>query len=258
MKIALCHIPVEWESPELNLKNCSRLCNRIINEDSGTDLIVSPEFFTYGFSMNGSIAESEEGKTIKWLKETSSRLNIAILGGVPVISGGKLFNRAVFALPDGNLRYYDKRHLFSYGKEDKVFSPGNERVIVEFKGWNILLQICYDLRFPVWSRNVNLEYDLVINIASWPSSRAGVVEPMVRSRAIENLSYYAFLNRAGSDPESDYMGERYLSDFRGNLSLPFLNDPEDMFTMFILHKESLADYREKFCAWKDADSFTID
>ncbi|PKP38077.1 MAG: hypothetical protein CVT97_03070 [Bacteroidetes bacterium HGW-Bacteroidetes-14] len=258
MKIALCNIPVQWESPEANLELCSRVCTKIMKEDSGTDIIVFPEFFTYGFSMNSSIAENEEeGITLKWLKEKAVSLNVAFIAGVPVKSGERLYNRSYFVFPDGRFVFYDKRHLFSYGKENQLFSPGNKRVIVNYKEWNILLQICYDLRFPVWSRNVSLDYDIAVNIASWPDVRASVTEPMVKSRAIENLSYFAFLNRSGADPDSFYNGETFLADFKGNLVPPIYNDSDFSFSVFNLDKKQLFEFRNKFPAWKDADEFNI-
>lgn len=258
MKIALCNIPVQWESPETNLELSNRVCTKIMKEDSGTDIIVFPEFFTYGFSMNSSIAENEEdGITLHWLRETAVKLNVAIIAGVPVKSGERLYNRSYFVFPDGRFEFYDKRHLFSYGKENQIFSCGNKRVIVNYKEWKILLQICYDLRFPVWSRNISLEYDIAINIASWPDVRSSVTEPMVRSRAIENLAYYAFLNRSGTDPYSGYNGEIIMSDYRGNLMTPEVKESDHSFSVYNLDRTQLDEFRNKFSAWRDADEFNI-
>lgn len=258
MKIALCNIPVQWESPEINLELCTRVCTKIMKVDSGTDMIVFPEFFTYGFSMNSSIAENEEnGITLLWMREMAIKLNVALIAGIPVKSGKQLYNRLYFVYPDGRFEFYNKRHLFSYGKENKIFSSGNKRVVVNYKEWNILLQICYDLRFPVWSRNISLDYDIAVNIASWPDMRASVIEPLVRSRAIENLAFYAFINRSGTDPDSGYNGEIFLADYYGNLMTPIYNEREFSFSVFNLEKKPLDEYRSKFSAWKDADEFNI-
>jgi predicted amidohydrolase len=153
----------------------------------------------------------------------------------------------------GEQLYYDKRHLFAYGGEDLLYTPGNRTLIVPFRGFNIAIQICYDLRFPVWSRNRNLSYDIMINIANWPSGRVRVTEPLSRARAIENQSYFAFVNRSGSDPENSYDGNRNLYDYMGDAVVPDVDG--DHFSVYRLEHNSLNSFREKFPAWRDADNF---
>jgi predicted amidohydrolase len=258
MKIALCQTPILWESPSENLRNFDIIVDKIIEQNSGTDIIIFPEFFSVGFSMNRTVSESLDGASANWLRNKSSETGIAFLASVPIKSNEKIFNRAIFVTPEGFEYYYDKRHLFSVGGEDKIFFPGTSRLIVPFKGWNIMVQICYDLRFPVWSRNIELEYDLVINIANWPSSRTSVIEPMVRSRAIENLSYYAFVNRTGNDPENSYDGCSMVSDFKGTTLNPLIYDTANHFLIFEIDLNLLKTFRNKFPVWKDADRFSIE
>ena len=257
MKIALCQTPIIWESPEENLLNFDKIVDKIIEQGSEVDIIIFPEFFSVGFSMNASLSESLDGVSANWLRQKSTITGIAFLASIPIKIDEKVFNRAIFVTPNGYEFYYDKRHLFSIGGEDQIFSSGEEKLIVPFKGWNIMVQICYDLRFPVWSRNVNLEYDLTINIANWPSSRSNVVEPLVRARAIENLSYYAFVNRVGSDPKNSYEGCSMVSDFKGNLINPLISDSLNHFFIFEIDLKILKQFRNKFTVWKDADSFSI-
>lgn len=257
MKIALCNIPVHWEQFDKNLILSETVLKSVIYNNSGIELLLFPEFFTYGFSMDSKNIETIDGKSLNWLKYYSEYYETAIYASVPVKDGLKFYNRAYFVRPNGTFEFYDKRHIFSYGGEDEIFSPGSKRVIVNYQGWKILLQICYDLRFPVWSRNVNLEYDLIINIASWPSKRANVINPLVRARAIENQSFYAFLNRSGSDPYSNYNGESLMIKPDGNCLESIHTSNDDFFSVFNLNIDELLSYRSKFQFWRDSDNFKI-
>ncbi len=257
MKLALCNIPIIWERLDLNLEYCEKVCDTLQNLDSGVELILFPEFFTYGFTVDSSLCEVDNGDTLSWMKMSSERLNAAIYASVPVKTESGLFNRGYFVKPDGKVINYDKRHLFTYGGEDKRFSPGEERVVVNHNGWRILLQICYDLRFPVWSRNINLDYDLALNVASWPSSRSSVIRNLVAARAIENQSFYAFLNRSGCDPLSDYSGESFIYSWSGDIIEPVLQYSELNISLYEIKKEKLLSNRESFPAWRDADKFKI-
>lgn len=257
MKIALCNIPIHWEQFDENLILSETVLKSVFNNNSGVELLLLPEFFTYGFSVDNKHAESINGNSLKWLKYSSSFYGSAIYASVPVKDGLNFYNRGYFVRPDGTCEVYDKRHLFSYGGEDKIFTPGSRRVIVNYHGWKILLQICYDLRFPVWSRNVNLEYDLIINIASWPSKRANVINPLVRSRAIENQSFYAFLNRSGSDPYSDYNGESLIIKPDGSSLESIQENNKDYYSIYSLNIDELLSYRSKFQFWRDSDNFKI-
>ena len=256
MKIVLVNCDIEWESPAINYSKYDNILESIliIGRDK-PDLIVFPELFTTGFSVNDKYTETVNGETYKWMKVWSTRLNAAIMASVPVKEDDNLYNRALFVTPESNY-HYDKRHLFSPGGEEGVFQSGNKPVIVNFRGVNIFMQICYDLRFPVWSRNSGLSYDLIINIANWPAARDSVIEPMCRSRAIENLSYFAFVNRKGKDPNNEYSGQKFIVDFKGNFMTPVMEHP--YYDTFEIDTAKLNSFREKFPVWKDADSYSIE
>ena len=257
MKIALCQISVFWEETERNLNNHQRTIDSLFGIDSGIDLFVFPEFFSTGFSIdNKAIAESMDGPSANWLRKVSKDFNVAVMASIPIFENGRYYNRAFFVTPE-NEWHYDKRHLFSYGGENKVFSKGKNRVVVNYKEWTILLQICYDLRFPVWARNRGLEYDLVINVANWPSSREGVINPLVRARAIENQCYHAFVNRTGSDPQNSYYPIGFVSDYKGNELIPVLKNSDVTWSLYDLNLNDLRRFRDNFRAWEDGDKFVI-
>lgn len=257
MRIALCNIPIIWEDPYKNIELCNSIVDSIIRFDSGVELILFPEFFTYGFSVDSLLYEENEGISLTWMKEIAYKHNTAIYGSVPVKVGSFIYNRGYFVKPDKTFEFYDKRHLFSYGGENKLFTSGNKRVVVNYRGYRILLQICYDLRFPVWSRNRLNDYDLILNIASWPSSRSEVIKPLAIARAIENQSYYAFLNRSGNDPKSNYSGECFVATWESSLLIPHLSDKNNYFSIFHLNIDAVNKFRSKFPVWKDSDNFII-
>lgn len=257
MRIALCNIPIVWEDPDKNIEVCNSIVDSIFRFNSGVELILFPEFFTYGFIVDSLVYEESEGKSLSWMKEAAYKYNTAIYGSVPVKNSNDIYNRGYFVKPDKSYEFYDKRHLFSYGGENRLFTPGGKRVVIKFNGWKILLQICYDLRFPVWSRNVNLEYDLILNIASWPASRSEVIKPLAIARAIENQSYYAFLNRSGYDPKSHYSGDSFVATWESSLLTPVLSDNNNHYSIFHLDIDAINIFRSKFPAWEDSDNFII-
>lgn len=257
MKIALCNIPILWEDPDKNIEHCKSIARGVNENNSGVELMLFPEFFTYGFSVDAGLSEDQAGKSLAFLINCAANNNSAVYASVPVKEGNKVYNRGYFVKPDGSFEYYDKRHLFSYGGENRAFNPGKKRVIVEYGGWRILLQICYDLRFPIWSRNVNLEYDLILYISSWPSARSSVILPLSSARAIENQSYVAFLNRSGSDPDSNYSGENFVLSPKGEFLQPITINVNKHFSVFNLDKDELLSYRKKFQPWRDSDKFVI-
>lgn len=256
MKIALFSNDAIWESVDKNLIKCEEQIRDFSGNTPGfADLIVLPEFFSTGFTMNHKVSESMDGPSINWMKFISDKYNCAILASLPVKEGGKYYNRALFIKPDGSFFQYDKRHLFAYGGEERLYTRGENFLIVNYMGINIAVQVCYDLRFPVWARNRKLSYDIMINIANWPDVRANVIEPLSRARAIENLSYFAFVNRSGSDPENNYLGERYLFNYKGIEVLPLFKN--DYFSLYNIELTELNKFREKFQAWRDAENFII-
>ena len=229
-----------------------------------TDLVVLPETFTSGFS-NEAIgsAETMDGATVAWIREQAVKLDAAITGSVQLRTDAGVFNRMLFATPDGKLVHYDKRHLFSFAKEHERYAAGSERVIVEWKGWNILLQVCYDLRFPVFSRNrFNAgreglpDYDLALYVANWPSARAYPWKTLLRARAIENLCYVAAVNRVGTDGNGlAYDGDSAVIDYLG-LAQVEAHGREQVLTT-TLSASALAAHRERFPAMLDADAFEL-
>ncbi|MHC1778614.1 MAG: nitrilase-related carbon-nitrogen hydrolase [Bacteroidales bacterium] len=255
MRIALFSNDIVWESVNNNLITCEEHIRDFINRVVSVDLIVLPEFFSTGFTMNHKISESIDGESVNWMIDISKEFNCAILASIPIKEENNLYNRAFFVKPDGSYICYNKRHLFRYGGEDRVYTPGESVMIVNFKEMNIAVQICYDLRFPVWARNIDLSYDLMINIANWPDKRSDVKEPLCRARAIENLSYFAFVNRCGSDPDNNYNGERYLFNYKGKEEIPLIKT--NFFSLYNIENAQLHQYRENFQAWRDADNFVI-
>ena len=257
MKIALCNIPIRWEQPEANIELCSSTCKSVKESDSKVELLLFPEFFTYGFGVNSTKYEDKEGESLKSLQRLAIQYDFAIYASVPVKDGANIYNRGYFVKPDGTYNFYDKRHLFSYGGEDLFFTRGKKRVIVNYKEWKILLQLCYDLRFPVWSRNIENDNDLIINIASWPSVRSNVIKTLASARAIENQSYYAFLNRSGSDLDINYSGESFVFSCDGTPINHTIANIDSNYSIFDLDKASLLSFRAKFPVWRDSDKFKI-
>ena len=227
-----------------------------------TEIVVLPEMFSTGFSMQPELfAEPMEGDTVKWMKEIAADNKIIITGSIIVEEKGNYFNRLIWMLPNGQSGYYDKRHLFAYGEEDKHYTAGNKRLIASVKGWKINLQICYDLRFPVWSRQQNTaaqsEYDLLIYVANWPEKRSHAWKTLLCARAIENQCFVVGVNRVGKDDKNIYhSGNSLIIDPLGQI-LYHKEDEEDVFTI-TLQKEDADKIRAQFPFWKDADAFRID
>jgi predicted amidohydrolase len=261
LRISLVQGATRWHDPAGNRDYYGRLVAPL---HGNTDLVLLPETFTSGFS-NEAIHEAEtmDGPTVEWLREQSSRLGAAITGSVQIRDAGGVFNRLFFATPDGGLRHYDKRHLFRYAKEHERYAAGRERLTVEWKGWRICPLVCYDLRFPVYSRNRfdverpgGLDYDLLLYVANWPSARAYPWKTLLRARAIENLCFVAGLNRVGSDGNGlHYSGDSAVIDFLGH-PLSESTDEEVVTTTTLLADELLA-HRERFPAMLDGDAFTL-
>ena len=253
MKIALIQTSLVWENPKQNRKN---LDEKITAISETIDLIVLPEMFTSGFTMNPkNVTETMSGETISWLKSLTKKKNCAITGSLVITENENFYNRLVFVFPSGEIQYYDKRHLFTLAGEDKVYTSGKDKLIVEYKGFKICPLICYDLRFPVFARNVE-SYDVLIYVANWPKPRINAWDILLKARAIENMSYTIGVNRVGEDfNKHEYIGHSQAIDFLGN----YLIEPQELEDVYIivLDKKSMQDAREKFGFLNDKDRFTI-
>ncbi len=253
MNITLMQDDIIWEDKYANLQKTEL---QIKNLAGTTDLIVLPEMFSTGFCTHQpDLAETMQGETVRQLKKWSVEFKVAITGSFIAIENGKYYNRAFFVYPTGEIETADKRHLFSMGGEDKFFSRGNKHLIVNYKGFNICVLICYDLRFPVWSRNVDNKYDLLIYTANWPENRIQVWDTLLAARAIENQAYVCGVNRVGEDGKNlRYNGHSKLIDPKGR-EISSVPQNETAFYTIDISLEELQDFRLKFAVWKDADKF---
>ena len=253
-----------WEDKMANLQ---MLQKKIDSIEEKTEIVILPEMFTTGFSMNAAqLAETMDGETVDWMKMVSNKNGIVLTGSVMIEEAGKYYNRLIWMLPNGQYGYYDKRHLFAYGEEDQHYSAGNKRLIASVKGWKINLQVCYDLRFPVWARQSSLsfrrgaggevEYDVLIYVANWPERRSHAWKTLLCARAIENQCYVIGVNRVGDDAKNiHYSGNSLVIDPMGQV-LYHMADEEDINTI-TLSKEKLQEVRTKFPFLNDADEFTM-
>ncbi len=256
LKIALYQMNTAWCEKEKNLDNAERYIRQ-----ADADIVVLPETFTTGFkTTSSSFAETMDGPTARWFKRVAAESGKAVVGSTMISAIGDngeevVYNRLFFAKPDGEVLTYDKRHLFSFGGENIHFTRGSERLIVEYKGFRIIPLICYDLRFPVWSRGKD-EYDLMIYIASWDDSRIGVWDTLLKARAIENQSYVVGVNRVGKDPFGDYEGHTAAVNYYGEI-IASVDNHVEAGVVVDLELEPMRHYRAKFRAWEDADDFTV-
>lgn len=255
LNIAFIQANLHWEDPEANRKLFSEEINKISAE---VDLIILPEMFTTGFSMNAEkLAEPTESKTLDWLKENARAKDAAITGSVIIGENGNYYNRLFFVFPDGSYKLYDKRHTFTLAKEDQTYTAGKERLIVDYKGWKICPLICYDLRFPVWARNTE-DYDLLIYVANWPQKRVNAWDALLKARAIENMSYCVGLNRTGKDGDGYvYNGHSAAYDVLGN-ELTKLNREDEFTAEISLDKEDLYETRKNLKFLQDRDQFNLE
>ena len=254
LRITLIQTDLYWEN---TIANLAMLEEKIHTLESPTDLIVLPEMFNSGFSQNvKETAEPMNLTTHRWMKQMAAQTDAVVTGSFAVKEGDKFVNRLLWVEPDGTTAFYDKRHLYRMGFENEHFTVGSEKLIRNWRGWNICPLICYGLRFPIWSRNVNLEYDLLFYVASWPSQRNYVWNTLLAARALENLSYVAGVNRIGVDGNDiEHVGSTALYDFKGMPQNP--PNSEESILQFTLSKSELNRFREKFPAHLDADEFEI-
>ena len=253
---------LHWEDSNANLQMLEHTINSISDK---TEIVILPEMFSTGFSMRPkSLAEKMDGKTVSWMKKMAAERKIILTGSVIIEENNNYYNRLIWMLPNGQYGYYDKRHLFAYAGEHEHFSKGNKRFIASVNGWKINLVVCYDLRFPVWSRQSlkpqekpSPEYDLFICVANWPERRSFAWKTLLQARAIENQCFVAGVNRVGKDGNDiNYSGDSMVINPLGEVLYQKSGD-EDVNTI-TLERQKLDDIRTKFPFWKDADEFHIE
>lgn len=254
MNISIIQTDLYWESPS---KNREMFDEKISTIESDIDLIVLPEMFSTGFSMSPeNLAEKWPGPTVKWMQRVATSKKVALAGSLIVEDSGKYFNRLVFVHPDGTFDQYDKRHLFRMSGEHNNYDFGNKRVIVKYKDFRILLLVCYDLRFPVWSRNQN-DYDMILIVANFPEARRYAWNNLLPARAIENQCYVVACNRAGKDGNGViYTGDSQIIDPEGKI-IALANPNENQIISLNINIQGVLDFRSSFPAHLDADDFNI-
>jgi len=254
LRISLVQYDIIWEDANSNRLKLDQLLNSLKGK---TDIILLPEMFTTGFSMNArELAEKMDGNSLKWMQLQASLTGAAIAGSLIIEENNHYYNRFLFVTPEGKIFSYDKRHLFSIGGENQYFTPGKKRVVFHYSGWNIALFICYDLRFPVWSRTVR-EADLMLFTANWPENRKNVWQTLLRARAIENQLYTVGVNRTGQDGSGIvHFGGSTVIDPKGKKIIELADQPGTVETVS-LSLEELNRFRKKFPVYLDADSFKI-
>jgi predicted amidohydrolase len=255
MRISLIQDTIVWADKAANLKKTGEQLALLAGQ---TDLVVLPEMFTTGFCVDDlHLAETMEGKTMQTLRKWAVKYKLAITGSFIASENKRTYNRAFFVFPSGEIETADKRHLFSMGGEHKHFSAGDHRLLVNYKGFNICVLICYDIRFPVWARNVTNEYDLLIYVANFPQNRITNWDILLKARAIENQAYVCGVNRTGTDGLGiEYNGHSVLLDYKGGTLLDFPENKTEMQTAEIMF-EPMEHNRKRFPVWLDADEFEI-
>lgn len=256
LRISMVQSHIIWEDKEKNLEYYGKLLRRVSGK---TDIVVLPETFTTGFSMQvEQLADTMDGITVRTIKEWAKKYHFAIVGSFIAKEEEKYFNRSFFVTPDEQLYLYDKRHLFRMAGEDQCFSAGDKLTIVPYKGWNICLQVCYDLRFPVWSRNIGNQYDVLIYVANWPEARKKVWKILLQARAIENMVYVCGVNRVGEDGKGIvYRGDSMIISPRGE-KIADIGKRDCVIRTCSLKRAALDKLRAKFPVWRDAEVFHID
>lgn len=254
LNTALIQANLKWEDPQANRSFFSKEIKALSEE---IDLIILPEMFTTGFSMNASkLAEKTDGLTLNWMREMAKLKDAAVTGSVIITENDNYYNRLFFVFPDGSYKIYDKRHTFTLAKEDQTYSAGKDRLIVDYKGWKICPLVCYDLRFPVFARNTE-DYDLLIYVANWPSKRVFAWDTLLKARAIENMSYCIGVNRTGNDGDGyEYNGHTAAYDCLGK-NLTELDREEPFVEEITLEKKHLEETREQLKFLQDRDKFTL-
>jgi omega-amidase len=258
LTITTIQADLQWEDKDANLR---RLEEKILDIPGSTELVVLPEMFSTGFSMRPeALAERMDGPAVDWMRRVAARKKIILTGSLIIEEEGKYFNRLLWMLPNGQYGQYDKRHRFAYAGENEHYTEGHKRLVASVKGWKVLLLVCYDLRFPVWSRQAPgpiPEYDLLVYVANWPERRNHAWKTLLQARAIENQCYVVGVNRVGNDGNQiAHSGDSMIIDPLGEILYHGVGK-EEAFTL-TLHKERLEEIRQRFPFWKDADHFNIE
>lgn len=252
LTVALVQTDLVWEIPQANRKHIEQMVSSVT-----ADLFVLPEMFTSGFTMNAShVAESMNGESIYWLKSMAKEKQATFIGSLVIEENNNFYNRLVCVEPSGEILHYDKRHTFTLAGEHKVYTAGNEKVIFNYKGWKICPLVCYDLRFPVWARNVE-DYDVLIYVANWPMIRVAAWDALLKARAIENMAFCIGVNRVGFDGNDyEYSGHSSAFDVLGD-RLDTIPERKETVEVLTLEKSHISKYREKLGFLKDKDSFDL-
>jgi omega-amidase len=252
--VALIQTDLVWEKP---VRNRDSLAKKIHGINEAVDLIVLPEMFSTGFTMNPStVAETMQGDTVRWMKYIAANKGTAVVGSIVISEDDRFYNRLLFVRSSGELQYYDKRHTFTLAGEHKIYASGTEKLIVNYKGWKVCPLICYDLRFPVWARNVE-HYDTLIYVANWPKPRINAWDTLLKARAIENMSYCIGVNRVGLDVNDySYPGHSAVYDGLGEEISEF-RENEEKVEIVTLSKSHLTSVREKLKFLDDKDDFIV-
>jgi omega-amidase len=255
MNVTVVQTDIVWEDKKANIAKLEKCLNEL---KGTTDIAILPEMFATGFSMNcEAVAEPIDGEVMHALQRLAQSTGIALVGSFNCEEQGQYFNRAFFVTPSHLCYFYDKRHLFRMGEEADHFSAGSKQLIIPYKGFNIALLVCYDLRFPVWSRNRDNGYDVLVYVANWPASRRKVWDTLLRARALENMSYVIGVNRVGTDGyKLPYDGGSIVISAKGETLASVADNTEGTATVSI-DTESLVHFRNKFPVWKDADAFKL-
>lgn len=253
LDVTIVQAELHWHDPERNRADFSRL---LTGRDEATDLILLPEMFTTGFTMHArENAERMDGPSVAWMAETADRIGAAVCGSLVIQDGGEYYNRFILMRPDGKAEYYDKRHLFRLAGEHEHYAAGSKCATFMLKGWRIRPLVCYDLRFPVWSRNRN-DYDLLVYVANWPEPRHLAWETLLRARAIENIAFVAGVNRVGTDGNDiPYVGGSAVIDYTGKYLAALGREPG--IASATLEMAGLEKFRSRFPFWRDADEFSL-
>ncbi|MEM6516357.1 MAG: amidohydrolase [Bacteroidota bacterium] len=254
LNVALIQTELFWEDPKRNREHFER---KILTIPEGTDLIILPEMFTSGFTMNAEkVAESMDGITVNWMKHLAKTKDAAIIGSIVISENEAFYNRLLFVLPNGQIRHYDKKHTFTLAGEHKAYSAGHSQALIEFRGWKILPLICYDLRFPVWARNT-MDYDVLLYVANWPNKRISAWDTLLKARAIENMSYCIGVNRIGEDANGRYYpGHSAVYDVLGN-KLDTIESNESIVEIVSIDKKEIDNTRKKLGFLNDRDNFIL-